>query len=158
MTTVNASTDSSNIPVAVNDLTDIIQVAVGDNHSVALDANGDVWVWGNNSKYQLGNGTTVNSSVPVKMTTVSGIVNISAAGNYTLAVKNDGTLWSWGEACNANLNYAISGIDGHTPGKMKYGTPSPAVTIMKCKKCCSQQKFLCSTFCRWYNFPFWLLY
>ena len=61
------------------------------------------------------------------MTTVSGIVNISAAGNYTLAVKNDGTLWSWGEACNANLNYAISGIDGHTPGKMKYGTPSPAV-------------------------------
>lgn len=123
----NASTDSSNIPVAVNDLTDIIQVAVGDNHSVALDANGDVWVWGNNSKYQLGNGTTVNSSVPVKMTTVSGIVNISAAGNYTLAVKNDGTLWSWGEACNANLNYAISGIDGHTPGKMKYGTPSPAV-------------------------------
>jgi alpha-tubulin suppressor-like RCC1 family protein len=45
-------------------------------------ANGDVWVWGNNSKYQLGNGTTVNSSVPVKMTTVSGIVNISGRELY----------------------------------------------------------------------------
>jgi alpha-tubulin suppressor-like RCC1 family protein len=114
-------------PCQINGLTGIIAVAAGDNHSLALDNTGSVWVWGNNNKYQLGLGTVVNSNVPVKLTAISNVKSISAAGNWNLAVKTDGTLWSWGEACNANLNYAISGIDGKTPGQMKYGTPSPAV-------------------------------
>jgi len=114
-------------PNKIDGLNDIIAVAAGDNHSIALDGDGNVWTWGKNNVYQLGLGTVENSSVPIKLTTINGVNGISAAGNYNLAVKTDGTLWSWGEACNANLNYAISGIDGQTPGRMKYGTVSPAI-------------------------------
>lgn len=121
------SDDNQTAPVKINGLSGIEAVAAGDTHSVALDSEGNVWVWGNNDKYQLGLGTTENSNIPVKLTTISGVKVISAAGNYSLAVKTDGTLWSWGEACKANLNYGTSGIDGQTPGQMKYGTPSPAV-------------------------------
>jgi len=121
------SSDDQTAPCQIDTLTGIIAVAAGDTHSVALDGDGNVWVWGNNDKYQLGLGTTENSNIPVKLTTISGVKVISAAGNYSLAVKTDGTLWSWGEACKANLNYGTSGIDGQTPGQMKYGTPSPAV-------------------------------
>ena len=121
------SSDDQTGPVKIDGLSGIEAVAAGDTHSVALDSKGDVWVWGSNDKYQLGLGTTENSNIPVKLTTISGVNVISAAGNYNLAVKTDGTLWSWGEACKANLNYGTSGIDGQTPGQMKYGTPSPAV-------------------------------
>ncbi|MGI6434174.1 MAG: fibronectin type III domain-containing protein [Syntrophomonadaceae bacterium] len=121
------SNDNQTAPVKINGLSGIEAVAAGDTHSVALDSEGNVWVWGNNDKYQLGLGTTETSNIPVKLTTISGVKVISAAGNYNLAVKTDGTLWSWGEACKANLNYGTSGIDGQTPGQMKYGTPSPAV-------------------------------
>jgi alpha-tubulin suppressor-like RCC1 family protein len=114
-------------PQKIEGLNNITAVAVGNSHSLALDGEGNVWVWGSNTKYQLGLGTTENRNVPVKLAAISGVTGISAAGNYNLAVKSDGTLWSWGEPCNANLNYAISGIDGKTPGQMKYGTPSPAI-------------------------------
>ena len=121
------NTENQAAPVKIDGLTGIEAVAVGDSHSLALDSDGNIWVWGRNDKYQLGLGTTANSSVPFKLTSISGVNGVSVAGNYNLAVKTDGTLWSWGEACNANLNYGISGIDGKTPGQMKYGTPSPAI-------------------------------
>lgn len=34
------------VPKQVAGLTDIVQVAAGDNSSIALDKNGDVWAWG----------------------------------------------------------------------------------------------------------------
>ena len=34
------------VPKQVAGLTDIVQVAAGDNSSFALDKNGDVWAWG----------------------------------------------------------------------------------------------------------------
>ena len=110
-------------PVKINGLSHITEVAVGDSHSVALDKDGNVWVFGDNSLNQLGyDGASESSNKPVKVISTGDVVKISAAGNYTMAVKSDGTLWSWGEKCEANLNYAVSGIDGKTPGKMKYGT------------------------------------
>ena len=121
------SNEDQTAPCQIDTLSGIEAVAVGEKHSLALDGDGNVWVWGRNDKYQLGLGTSKNSSTPVKLTTISDVKVISAAGNYSLAVKRDGTLWSWGEACNANLNYAVSGIDGKTPGRMKYGTPSPSI-------------------------------
>jgi alpha-tubulin suppressor-like RCC1 family protein len=123
---IGSNEDKTN-PCKIDGLNSIKAVAVGDNHSLALDSEGNVWVWGKNDKFQLGLGTIENSNVPVKLTTISDVKEISAAGNYNLAVKKDGTLWSWGEACMANLSYAISGIDGQTPGRMKYGTPRPSV-------------------------------
>lgn len=125
----DSSTTDSNVPVAVYGLEGIHieQVAIGDNHSVALDIDGNVWVWGDNSKHQLGDGTVTNSNVPVKVPGVNNIVNISAAGNYTLAVRYDGTLWSWGSGTfGIGDIYVLADGDGHTPVKMKYTTASTA--------------------------------
>src|SRR5690348_3388673 len=47
------------IPVAVSNLTDIIAVSAGGNHSLALKADGTVWAWGDNSSRELGDGTTI---------------------------------------------------------------------------------------------------
>lgn len=52
-------------PYAVKGMTNITQIAAGNNHIVALDANGNVWRWGDNSYGQFGNGSTVSSNSPI---------------------------------------------------------------------------------------------
>ena len=77
-------------------LTDIIEIAAGSNHNLALAKDGTVWSWGYNYHGQLGNGTTANSSLPVKVIGVSDVVSIAAGYYNSFAVRKDGTVWSWG--------------------------------------------------------------
>ena len=65
----------------------IIQVAAGSNHNLALDKDGTLWSWGYNYRGQLGNGTTANSSLPVKVIGVSDVVSIAAGYYNSFAVR-----------------------------------------------------------------------
>ena len=47
--------------------TKIIQVDAGENHSLALDENGNVWAWGRNQYYQLGNNIQEEVLTPIKV-------------------------------------------------------------------------------------------
>ena len=87
---------SSNIPVQVYGLTNIIAVAAGAAHSLALQDDGTVWAWGWNNYSQLGDGTTTYSTMPVQVTDLSGVTAISAGYYHSLALKEDGTVWVWG--------------------------------------------------------------
>ncbi len=55
----DGTTEDRGEPVAVQGLAaHAVQVACGLSHTCALDAGGDVWCWGANSRGQLGDGTT----------------------------------------------------------------------------------------------------
>ena len=63
-------------PVAVldasgNPLGGIVVIAAGDTHSLALRADGKVWIWGANDRGQLGNGTTAASVVALLLREVN---------------------------------------------------------------------------------------
>ncbi|MBX3624801.1 MAG: hypothetical protein KF892_07305 [Rhizobacter sp.] len=98
-------------PSRVPGLPDIVKIAAGKNHSVALDKNGAVWAWGESSGGLLGIplrfsaeplghhpiykvGTFVD--LPVRVPGVEQVVDIAAAGRHTIALKRDGTVWGWG--------------------------------------------------------------
>ncbi|MDB6018165.1 MAG: hypothetical protein JWR19_2654 [Pedosphaera sp.] len=72
-----------NVPL---ELTNVLAIAAGSAHSVALKSTGKVVAWGYN-----GNGQT---NVPANL---SNVVAIAAGGNHSLAVKQDGTVVSWGD-------------------------------------------------------------
>jgi alpha-tubulin suppressor-like RCC1 family protein len=101
----NGSTTSSTVPVTVTGLAgQVVDVAVGAYHTVALLADGTVQAWGNNSFGQLGNGTTTASSQPVTVTGLGGTVTAIAAGAYhTLALMADGTVKAWGDNSEGQL-------------------------------------------------------
>lgn len=83
-------------PVQVLGLTDVLQVAAGDNHSLAVKRDGTVWAWGGNEQGQLGDDSRKNGLQP---RVVEGLpkVNSVAAGQYTsLALGNGGEIWVWG--------------------------------------------------------------
>ena len=77
-------------------LTNVMAIATGWAHMVALAPDGSVWTWGDNSDGQLGNGTTISSSLPIKVSGLSKIMGVSAGDGSTVVLAADGTVWAWG--------------------------------------------------------------
>jgi len=98
----DGSANASSTPVQVVDsggtggLTDVIAVAVGAQHSVALKADRTVWAWGANIFGQLGDGTNLERRIPVQVSGLSDVIAIGAGGYHCLALKQDGSVWAWG--------------------------------------------------------------
>lgn len=95
---------------ATDFLSGCIGIAAGDDFSLALAANGEVWAWG--SYFGLGNGTTSGTRLYAgkvyKGTTgtvpLAGIGRISADGSSGLALESaSGNVWAWGVNTNGQL-------------------------------------------------------
>lgn len=91
--------DDSLIPVQVGGkkgLANIVAIAAGYDHSVALRKDGTVWTWGSNEFGQLGDGTDTNAGLPVQVLGRDGkglledAIAIAAGGEHTLALISTG--------------------------------------------------------------------
>jgi alpha-tubulin suppressor-like RCC1 family protein len=79
-------------------------VAVGNLHSLAVQNDGTVWAWGDNTQGQIGNGGTASPVLaPVQIPGLSGITALSAGPSFSEALKNDGTVWAWGQNASGQL-------------------------------------------------------
>lgn len=86
-------------------LSNVIAIAAGYNHSLALTKDGTVTGWGFNEGGQatgiptLSEPCVTNSLVRINGQVLSNVVAIAANHEYSLALKNDGTVVGWGHAC-----------------------------------------------------------
>jgi alpha-tubulin suppressor-like RCC1 family protein len=88
----------------------VVAIAAGMHYSLALDGNGDVYAWGDNSSGELGDGTTITTGcwckpTPEEITAVHGssllgvkIIAIATDADafHTLALANNGQVYTWG--------------------------------------------------------------
>ena len=81
-------------PVQVGALTTWSQTSGGEKHRIALQTNGTMWAWGQNSYSQLGDSTTTDRSSPVQVG--SGYNSIFSGNKHNLAITTDGYLRAWG--------------------------------------------------------------
>ena len=66
------------MPVKVTKRDDWIEISGGVSHSLAVAKSGTLWVWGDNSSGQLGDGTVINRPSPVQLTGISNITALAA--------------------------------------------------------------------------------
>ncbi|MDR4509236.1 MAG: hypothetical protein MRJ65_13595 [Candidatus Brocadiaceae bacterium] len=83
-------------PTKIHNLKNIVAIASGWEHNLALKSDGTVWAWGNNHFGQLGNGNVTEGSAPVQTQKLSNITDITAGFYHSIALKSDGTVWVWG--------------------------------------------------------------
>lgn len=107
---IGAQYKCSKTPVKVSSLGNVVAIASGVYHVLALRSDGTVWVWGRNNGGQLGDGSTTDSSVPKPVPSLTDVVAIAAAGDYSLALKSDGTVWTWGSNREGQLGYAATDV------------------------------------------------
>jgi alpha-tubulin suppressor-like RCC1 family protein len=83
-------------PGRVGTRADWAAVAAGEQHTLAIKANGTLWAWGVNSNGLLGDTTRFNRTTPVQVVADKTWKAVTAAAGQTFALTTEGTLWQWG--------------------------------------------------------------
>jgi alpha-tubulin suppressor-like RCC1 family protein len=116
-------------------------VAAGSASAIALDSEGRVWTWGDNTWGQLGDGTLTPRARAARVSGLEEVVAVSAStGRYqppfdnsfnfsdgspvhdhVLALTTEGTVWGWGENRDGELGNGTPGKSVVGPG----GVPDP---------------------------------
>lgn len=109
-------------------LQNIVDIAAGANHNVALGSNGSIYAWGVNMYGQVGqdpDSVQVDKPIVVPLgapsTTRKGVRNLAAAvaaGDYhTLVLTMDGSVYAWGGNASGQLGDGTT-TDRHQPRKV----------------------------------------
>jgi len=73
------------------------KISFGQNFSIGIDKNEQVWCWGYNRKGQLGDNTSTEQHTPVSIHGVKKtFCKICAGLNFMLGIDNIGQVWGWG--------------------------------------------------------------
>lgn len=110
--------EDSYIPVPVNGLGEVTQVAAGGNHALALLRNGTVVAWGYNAFGQLGDGKTGyegSSHVPVPVSGLSEVTAVAAGYNDSFALLRNGAVEAWGYNASGELGTGSTAEANPTP-------------------------------------------
>jgi alpha-tubulin suppressor-like RCC1 family protein len=84
-------------PAKANVVNGAVRVAEAYGSTLALEADGTVWIWGDNFQGELGtgNGETVNK--PIQMLNVTGATTLAGGNSFTLFARDPGTAYGVGE-------------------------------------------------------------
>ncbi|XP_070804591.1 E3 ISG15--protein ligase HERC5-like [Pituophis catenifer annectens] len=99
----------------------IVQIACGDHHSLALSKGGELFAWGENEHGQLGMGKVMGRiKEPQLVQALEGIpmVNIAAGSAHSLVVSIFGTVYSWGKNMYGQLGLGDT-EDRYIPANVK---------------------------------------
>ena len=101
----------------------VAAVSLGAWHSAAITKDGSLYMWGENSDGQLGNGTTNNLTRPQRIAV--NVQSVELYGSYTTAISKDGGLYTWGYNLNGRLGNGTT-TNSYTPIKIMSNVVSSA--------------------------------
>ena len=116
----DCATTSRATAAQVSGLSNVIAIAAGANHSLAITGDGALWVWGANDKGQLGDGTTAAKCAPVKLNSIANVIAVVAGGEHTLVLTQSGALYAWGANVRGQLGDTTN-IGKNTPTPIGVG-------------------------------------
>ncbi|MCA8837810.1 MAG: hypothetical protein K8963_08180, partial [Proteobacteria bacterium] len=91
-------------PIQVASSINWSQVNLGDTHTCAINADGQLYCWGNGSSGRLGLGDDLsNRTGPAQVGSSINWSQVGAGGSYTCAINNEGQLYCWGSGSSGQL-------------------------------------------------------
>jgi alpha-tubulin suppressor-like RCC1 family protein len=90
------SVSSNSNPAKVEGLNNIVQLTGGAYHLIALDANGDLWGWGQSGYGETGCKPNTGIYVTIPCKVLNNIVQATAGEYFTIALSNDGKVYAFG--------------------------------------------------------------
>lgn len=96
-------------------LENIVEIANGYVHCLALDRDGNVYSWGLNRHGELGHGAQETVAVfamgekPARVEHIDRVTQVDAGSSHSIALREDGTVWAWG--FNAVMGSGALGVD-----------------------------------------------
>ena len=109
------------LPAAAKD-TQAVKSYTTISEEAYITNDGSLWMWGSNSRGQLGNGTRSRSHIPIKV--MDDVVSVSCSEYHTAAIQSDSSLWVWG----SNMQGAL-GNGGEGNAHDTYGMPCQTTPI-----------------------------
>ena len=100
--------------VGIGELENVVDISAGENYSIAVLENGDVYTWGSNANNVLGTEKQGDQVLPKKNGNTKNIMLVSAGTRHVVVADLDGTVYAWGNGENGSLG---NGLDrnSHLP-------------------------------------------
>jgi hypothetical protein len=97
----DGTTSNKNKPVG--GMSDVVSIATGTSHGLAIRSDGTAWAWGDNGSSQIGDGTTTKRTIPVRVTGLGNVMVLAGGVAHSVAVVGSGNLMSWGDNGSGQL-------------------------------------------------------
>jgi alpha-tubulin suppressor-like RCC1 family protein len=97
------NSNSSAVPVPVTGNHTFTALAVGYQHTCALDAAGAAWCWGRNAEGELGDSDQVDRASPIPVRGGHTFVAITAGWFHTCGLLANGSAYCWGNNNDGEL-------------------------------------------------------
>ncbi|KAF0220575.1 MAG: regulator of chromosome condensation [Geobacteraceae bacterium] len=104
-------------PTQIGAETNWVAAATGNDHTMAVKADGTLWGWGSNQVGQLGDETNLEGRAPIKIGADTDWAAVTNRGSQTVARKKNGTLFTWGLNADGQLGDGTS-INKDLPTKV----------------------------------------
>lgn len=93
-------------PVALPDMR-VVDIRNGcHRHACAVLEDGSAWCWGDNTRYQLGDGTRTTSRIPVRVGGGIPFTKIAVGAWHACAIDTAGNAWCWGDNASNQIDDA----------------------------------------------------
>lgn len=117
--------DEINLPVKA------VSISSGISHSLILDVNGDVWVFGSNKYGQLGLGDSVDRMTPEKINLPVKIIYVASGADHSMLIDENHEYWGFGKNTGGQLGLSDN-VDRYLPEQNKRKQVYPRWTKISC--------------------------
>jgi alpha-tubulin suppressor-like RCC1 family protein len=95
-TSFTGAADIAPSPAPVSLPSGVRQLVAYRDDGMALLSNGTVATWGDDSSYQVGDGSANDRVTPIVLPGLTGITQVAGGGGDEMALDSSGTVWVWG--------------------------------------------------------------